>query len=130
MWHVRAQARNVTLRVELPPMDGVGGPCALVIVRLDALTYAGAPLSSALIYTRDLLFRWSRTVLWPRRSNASLCGQNGNIGTPNKHVSGPELSCASESDDEPGTREKTQRAQGECLQHAGRVAHHACTWCR
>jgi hypothetical protein len=35
------QAHNVTLRVELPPMDGAGGPCSLVVIRLDMLTYAG-----------------------------------------------------------------------------------------
>ena len=36
------QARNVTLRIELPPMDGAGGPCSLVVLRLDTLSYAGS----------------------------------------------------------------------------------------
>lgn len=35
------QARNITLRIELPPLDGEGGPASLVVVRLDNLTYAG-----------------------------------------------------------------------------------------
>lgn len=37
----RLQARNITLRIELPPLEGEGGPPALVIVRLEDLTYAG-----------------------------------------------------------------------------------------
>ncbi|BDA50280.1 probable autophagy-related protein 2 at C-terminar half [Coccomyxa sp. Obi] len=37
----RLQARNITLRIELPPLDGEGGPASLVVVRLDDLTYAG-----------------------------------------------------------------------------------------
>ena len=65
--YVRAQARNVTLRVELPPMDGAGGPCALVIVRLEALTYAGA------LFSVPFSLRFFEVVSLPAAVLASSC---------------------------------------------------------
>jgi hypothetical protein len=35
------QASNVTLRIELPPLNGGDGPVSLVVIRLEKLGYAG-----------------------------------------------------------------------------------------
>lgn len=35
------QAKHVTLRIELPPVNGPAGPPSLVILHLDSLMYSG-----------------------------------------------------------------------------------------
>ena len=45
----RLQARNVTLRIELPAMDGAGGPWSLVVLRLDTLSYAGVTVQDTAV---------------------------------------------------------------------------------
>ena len=35
------QAKHITLRIELPPVNGPAGPPSLVILHLDSLMYSG-----------------------------------------------------------------------------------------
>jgi len=39
--HVSVQAKQITLRIELPPVNGPDGPPSLVILHLDSLIYSG-----------------------------------------------------------------------------------------
>ena len=51
------------MRIELPPLDGEGGPASLVVVRLEDLTYAGKPPFFCMLHVQeDLLLPLSRLL--------------------------------------------------------------------